>query len=574
LIEELGHERAIQAIESGDVRALADAGLARGRATRILRRATGGAGMDVLATSDARSAYKELLDLAVDHAVTQRAADRIQVLTPLDSRAAMDDRLDDVLAARDAWAGLADDDRKAVLAAYERYDERAGSEHAAVEAALALLAAGVDSGPFAAIADLERDRLRAAADALAALDGGRVREDADEELDRLWDALGAVEDMDADALALIEDLRSEGVHDVEAFRQAFEDRLLSETDVTIDRVRDAMPTDAADATDFVRGHVAHVADRSHGGGRRAGGNRRERVPGNARGRSRCRRSGGRSGRRHSASPLAGSLRARVRLHSPHFRDGEDAAVSVVNARNLTLAARDGELVQPVTYGLGEHGITSVPDGVNAVPGEQRVAVLTGANSGGKTTLLETLCQIVLLATMGLPVPADRAEVTAVDSLVFHRRHASFNAGVLESTLRSIVPRSRRAVAPSCWSTSSRRSRSRAARRTCSTDWSRSPSTARRLASSSPTSRTTSSRCPASAGRRHLRGGAEPRPRVARRLPAPLWHGGPVDAGVHRLAARRERERPGRTLRVRDAAEAVGNDVVQRTLADARWTAGE
>jgi len=119
--------------------------------------------------------------------------------------------------------------------------------------------------------------------------------------------------------------------------------------------------------------------------------------------------------------------------------GEDAAVSVVNARNLTLAARDGELVQPVTYGLGEHGITSVPDGVNAVPGEQRVAVLTGANSGGKTTLLETLCQIVLLATMGLPVPADRAEVTAVDSLVFHRRHASFNAGVLESTLRSIVP---------------------------------------------------------------------------------------------------------------------------------------
>jgi len=77
----------------------------------------------------------------------------------------MDNRLDDVLAARDAWAGLADDDRKAVLAAYERYDERAGSEHAAVEAALALLAAGVDSGPFAAIADLERDRLRAAADA-------------------------------------------------------------------------------------------------------------------------------------------------------------------------------------------------------------------------------------------------------------------------------------------------------------------------------------------------------------------------------------------------------------------------
>jgi len=82
LIEELGHERAIQAIESGDVRALADAGLARGRATRILRRATGGAGMDVLATSDARSAYKELLDLAVDHAVTQRGGPNSGADTP------------------------------------------------------------------------------------------------------------------------------------------------------------------------------------------------------------------------------------------------------------------------------------------------------------------------------------------------------------------------------------------------------------------------------------------------------------------------------------------------------------
>jgi len=68
-----------------------------------------------------------------------------------------------------------------------------------------------------------------------------------------------------------------------------------------------------------------------------------------------------------------------------------------------------------------------------------VAVLTGANSGGETTLLGTLCQVQLLAQKGLPVPADEAEVGLVDAVVFHRRHASFNAGVLESTLRSVVP---------------------------------------------------------------------------------------------------------------------------------------
>ncbi|SET27337.1 DNA mismatch repair protein [Natrinema hispanicum] len=439
LVDALGRERAIQAIESGDVRTLADAGLARGRATRILRRATDSAGMDVLATSDARSAYKELLDLAVDHAVTQRAADRIRVLTPLESRAAMEARLDDVLAARDAWAALDDANRETVLAAYERYDEREGSERAAVEAALALLEAGVDSGPFAAVADLERTSLEAAADALAALDGDRVRDGADEELDQLRDALGVVEDMDANAAELIEDLRSEGVRDVEGFRQAFEDHLLSETDVTIDRVRDAMPTDATDATDFVGGTLRTLRNDLTA----AVDKREETVAGELQDTlADAREAVDRAVEAVDEIALQLSL-ARFALAydctRPTFVEDEQAAVSVVSARNLTLAARDEESVQLVTYALGEHDVVSVPDDVNTVPGEQRVAVLTGANSGGKTTLLETLCQVVLLATMGLPVPADRAEVTPVDSLVFHRRHASFNAGVLESTLRSIVP---------------------------------------------------------------------------------------------------------------------------------------
>ena len=439
LLDALGHERAVTAIESGDVRTLADAGLARGRATRILRRATDSAGMDVLATSDARSAYKELLDLAVDHAVTQRAADRIRVLTPLESRAAMETRLDDVLAARDAWAALGNDDREAVLTAYERYDEREGSERAAVAAALALDEAGVDSGPFAAVADLERERLTAAADALAALDGDRVRVGVDEELDRLRDSLGAVEDMDADALALIDDLRSEGIRDVEGFRHTFEDQLLNETDVTVDRVRDAMPADATDATDFVsetlrtlRSDLTAAIDE-----------REETVATDLQETlSDAREAVDLAVEAVDDIALSLSL-ARFALAydctRPTFIEESQTAVSVVNARNLTLAARDEESVQPVTYALGDHDVASVPDDVNEVPGEQRVAVLTGANSGGKTTLLETLCQVVLLATMGLPVPADRAEVTPVDSLVFHRRHASFNAGVLESTLRSIVP---------------------------------------------------------------------------------------------------------------------------------------
>ncbi|WP_254765737.1 MutS-related protein [Salinilacihabitans rarus] len=456
LVDGLGAEAAVEAIESGDVRALVDAGLPRGRATRILRRATGGEGMETLATSDARAAYKELLDLAVEHAVTERAADRIRILTPLSSREAMAERLDAVLAARDAWAALPEGDREAVLAAYDRYDEREGSELAAVEAALALAEAGVDAGPFAAIADLDREALAEAAAALSALDDGRVREGADEELDRLRDALGTVEDVDANALNLIEELREDGVRDVAGFRDAFEDRLVADAGVTIDRVREAIPADATDATDFVgatlRGLRADLTD-AVDEREAAVASDLEATLADAR----------------EAVDRAVSAVDEIALHlslarfalaydctRPTFveteargasdrasagtaREGRRAAVSVVGARNLRLAASDEESVQPVTYALGDHAVDEVPDGVGSAPGDDRVAVLTGANSGGKTTLLETLCQVVLLASMGLPVPAERAAVTPVDALVFHRRHASFNAGVLESTLRSIVP---------------------------------------------------------------------------------------------------------------------------------------
>ncbi|WP_290814051.1 DNA mismatch repair protein [Halovivax sp.] len=438
LVDELGAERASVAIERGDVRALTDAGLARGRATHILRRATGGAGMETLATPDARDAYKDVLELAVQHAVTERAADRIRVLTPLTSRDEMEARLDDVLAARDAWESIEDDAGRAVLAAYERYDERDGTERAAVETAIALVDADVESGPFAAIADLDRETLDEAARALGATADGRVRDGVDDELDRLRTGLGTVDDVTADAEGIVEELRNAGVRDVDDFREAFEDRLLSETDLTIDRVREAMPRDATDASDF----VAETLRELRSSLRRAVDEREETVAAElAETVAESREAVDRAVAAVDEIAFQLSL-ARFAIAAdctrPEYVTGERAALSVVEARNLRLAAVDEESVQPVTYALGDHSVSSGPAAAGD-PGEERVAVLTGANSGGKTTLLETLCQVVVLASMGLPVPAARAEVTPVDALVFHRRHASFNAGVLESTLRSIVP---------------------------------------------------------------------------------------------------------------------------------------
>ncbi|WP_380676791.1 MutS-related protein [Salinigranum sp. GCM10025319] len=424
LRDALGESAAIDAIESADVRRLVDAGVTRGRATRILRRAQGGAGMDLLATRDARNVYDDLVGRASSYAITAHAADRIRVLTPLTDREAQQSRLDDVVAARDAWEELTDDERTAVIDAFEAYDGAESARPAAVRAALALREAGLHGETFAALDEIDEGALADAASALEALDAGDgVARGTDEELDRLRDRLAAAEELEGSAFDVIDTVRERGVRDLAEFRGAFVEYVASETDLTRGEVTAATADDAVDAADFVSTSLrALVADL------------RERV-----------------------DKREADVRADLEADVEEVREDVERAVEAVDdiavalslgrfaaANDLTrpTLVEDGLAVeaarnlsisdpQPVSYGIGTHSLSS--------PTGDRVAVLTGANSGGKTTLLETLCQVTVLASMGLPVPAEAAEIGRFDSVVFHRRHASFNAGVLESTLKTIVP---------------------------------------------------------------------------------------------------------------------------------------
>jgi hypothetical protein len=431
LREAMGVEAAVAAIESADVRALTEAGLSRGRATRILRRANGAAGMDLLATRDARNVYDDLLELAGGFAVTRHAGDRIRVLTPLSDRAAVESRLDDVLAARDAWTDLSDDERDAVLAAFDDYDDAGGTERAAVQTALTLREAGLTGGPFDALADVDPEGLQEAARALGRIDDGSVAAGADDRLDDLRERLSAAESLEGSAFDLIDTIRERGVRNLDDFRGAFVEYVATETALSRGEVRGATTDDAVDAADFVssslRALVADLSEQVEEREATVAATLTEAVD---------------EAREDVDTAVAAVDDIAFALSLARFAEAHDLTrprlvddgIAVRDARNLTLA---GE-VQPVTYAVGEHGLATVGED-GEPPSGDRVTVLTGANSGGKTTLLETLCQVTLLASMGLPVPATEAEVAPVDSVVFHRRHASFNAGVLESTLKSIVP---------------------------------------------------------------------------------------------------------------------------------------
>lgn len=108
------------------------------------------------------------------------------------------------------------------------------------------------------------------------------------------------------------------------------------------------------------------------------------------------------------------------LNPPELGNG----FSFQNGIHLNLALENSIEVQKIDYTLES---------------PNNVVLLTGANSGGKTTLLETIAQICIMSQMGLPVCASKARVKIVDEVYFFSKKRSLDAGAFESFLRTFMP---------------------------------------------------------------------------------------------------------------------------------------
>ena len=116
----------------------------------------------------------------------------------------------------------------------------------------------------------------------------------------------------------------------------------------------------------------------------------------------------------------GSFAYEYNLNAPIFTN----KIKLEKALHLELSLKKDKDIQKVDYGLNEN---------------ENIALLTGANSGGKTTLLETLTQIQIMAQMGLPVSAEYAEVKLCDEIYHFSKKRSLDAGAFESFLNVFIP---------------------------------------------------------------------------------------------------------------------------------------
>ncbi|HIH44600.1 MAG TPA: hypothetical protein HA257_05865 [Candidatus Methanoperedenaceae archaeon] len=116
---------------------------------------------------------------------------------------------------------------------------------------------------------------------------------------------------------------------------------------------------------------------------------------------------------------AGCFALEYNMQMPVIKD--EPQIRIERGRNLFLA--ETQAVAPVDYEIG---------------GKHRVVLLSGVNSGGKTSVLELVAQTVILAHMGFPVPASCAALSLVDGIFFFSKsRGTMDAGAFEATLKSL-----------------------------------------------------------------------------------------------------------------------------------------
>ena len=113
------------------------------------------------------------------------------------------------------------------------------------------------------------------------------------------------------------------------------------------------------------------------------------------------------------------------LNMPHLQ-GENG-MGIKGGSNLFL-----ENPVPIDYAIG---ISRMNSGIVKLK-DSRVVLLSGVNSGGKTSTLDLLAQVAILAHMGFPVPAKECELGLVEEFYyFGKSKGTMDAGAFESTVK-------------------------------------------------------------------------------------------------------------------------------------------
>ncbi|MHA2294917.1 MAG: helix-hairpin-helix domain-containing protein [Candidatus Hodarchaeales archaeon] len=128
--------------------------------------------------------------------------------------------------------------------------------------------------------------------------------------------------------------------------------------------------------------------------------------------------------------MIGKFMQKNNLALPEIMESE-LGIKFDNGINIDLLDEIGynsEGIQKVRYQVGTIDVL-----------KERVTILSGANSGGKTTLLMLLAQVTVLSHMGIGVPATNCKVSMFKEFHYYKKSAGIvSAGAFETFLKAFT----------------------------------------------------------------------------------------------------------------------------------------
>ncbi|HIJ13024.1 MAG TPA: hypothetical protein HA275_04760 [Halobacteriales archaeon] len=428
--DKLGVDGAQRAVLYSDFDSLLSTGVGLGRIVSILRRVGEGKNIDAFGSVDSRNGYKNILEIVQKFSVSSRVKNKIKILAPMSSIGLINEQLDLIFDTVEAWKLLPEENRKMILERLKWCDDVEGIGRTTVGISTFLYDMGNLGGVFQEIETLNIETLKKVERAMNQLKQTPLEVDA-ERIRPPIESIESLVQMEEEVYQIIEDIKKKNVSGFIEFKEEVYASLTRKTGIDGSLIRDIEVEELIEADEFILEIIRKLKTKFRGEideeKRKLDEENREFIE-----RSR----GDINKSIETIDKIAFYLS--LALFALHFDMSKPIVkkdilcVKVKKGRNLSMLSSQREEVTPINYTIGTSETQPQVE-------SERLAVLTGRAGSGKTTLLDTVFHITVLSNMGLPVPAEYAEVGLFDSIILQKCSGKQKIAEAREMLKSMVP---------------------------------------------------------------------------------------------------------------------------------------
>jgi hypothetical protein len=429
--KKLGVEGSQKAILHSDFDSLLATGVGLGRIVSILRRVGEGKNIDVLGSLDSKNEYKNILGMVQKFSVSSRVENKIKIISPMSSIGLINEQLELIFDTVEAWKLIPEEDQKVILGWLKKCDNAKEVGNIAVGISTLLYGMGSLGGVFQEIENLDIEVLQKIASSVEHLNEEFFGNGDAEGMKLSRESIESLIGIEDDIYQIIEEIRGKNINGFVEFKEEVYASLTRKTGIDTSLIRSIEVEELIEADEFISEIIRKLKTKFQN---EIEERKKELYVENKEFVKKSRNDINKSVEAIDKIAFYLSLALfslSLGLTKPIVKK-DSLYIKIKKGRNLSmLDSSEGE-IKPIDYTIGtSENLTQMES--------EKLAVLTGREGSGKTTLLDTIFYIATLANMGLPVPAEHAEVGLFDSIVLQKCSGRQNFTETREMLKSMIP---------------------------------------------------------------------------------------------------------------------------------------